>query len=75
MEIQLGLDIFYFTSYYGDAYMPALGMFYIQNKKQIGNYPFADIFFNFKVKRARVFLKVAWVVRPCSTKSITRLRT
>ena len=37
--------------------MPATGIFYIQNDKKIGNYPYCDIFLNFKIKQARIFIK------------------
>jgi hypothetical protein len=55
--IQPGIEVFYNTSYYADAYMPALRSFYTQDKKEIGNFIYADIFFNFRIKRARMFLK------------------
>jgi len=57
MEVQIGFDVSFYSSYYADAYMPALGQYYLQNKKQIGNYPFIDFFFNMKVKHANVFFK------------------
>ncbi len=56
-DIQLGIDIAYCTSYYGDAYMPALGQYYLQDKKMIGNYPFIDFFFNMKVRHAVFLIK------------------
>ena len=55
--VQLGFDINYFSSYHANAYMPSLGLYYLQNKIQIGNYPFIDFFFVMKVKRAKVFFK------------------
>lgn len=55
--VQLGFDITYYSSYFADAYMPALGQFYQQNEKEFGNYPFVDFFFNMKIKHARVFFK------------------
>lgn len=57
VDVQLGFDISFHTSYYADAYMPALGHYYIQNEKLIGNYPFVDFFFNMKIKHARIFFK------------------
>jgi hypothetical protein len=60
-HVQLGFDVNYFSSYYADAYMPALGLFYLQNKMQIGNYPYLDFFFNMKVKHARFFFKTEHV--------------
>jgi hypothetical protein len=55
--IQPGFEIFYNTSYFADAYMPALRSFYAQSDKEIGNFIYADFFFNFRVKRARMFFK------------------
>ncbi len=57
MYVQIGFDVTYYSSYYADAYMPALGLFYRQNQKLVGNYPFADFFLNMKVKHVRFFFK------------------
>lgn len=57
LETQIGIDLFYNTSYYANAYMPATGMFYLQNQKQIGNYPYLDFFLSMKIKTARIFFK------------------
>jgi hypothetical protein len=55
--LQPGIDIMYNTAYYASAYMPALRMFYLQDEKKIGNYPYIDIFANLMVKRFRIFVK------------------
>ncbi|MEK6616290.1 MAG: putative porin [Bacteroidota bacterium] len=60
-DVQIGFDVTYFTSYYADSYMPALGQYYLQDEKKIGNYPFIDFFFNMKVKHARIFFKTEHV--------------
>lgn len=57
VDVQFGFDVTYFSSYYADAYMPALGLYYLQDEKKIGNYPYIDFFFSMKIKRARIFLK------------------
>jgi len=57
MYAQIGVDGFYNSSYYADAYMPALRSFYQQNSKKIGNYYYLDFFINMQVKRARLFVK------------------
>lgn len=54
---QWGFDLFYHTPYFGYAYMPAIGQFFLQREKKIGNYPFLDVFINVKLKRTRFFLK------------------
>ncbi len=57
--IQTGFQFFYFSSYYADAYMPALRDFYLQNEKKIGDHPYADVYITLQLKRARLFLKYA----------------
>jgi len=57
MEMQLGINMRYFSSYYANAYMPALRSFYIQDEKEFGNYPYFDVFLNAQIKRARLFIK------------------
>jgi len=61
LSIQVGADIFYYSSYMANIYMPALSQYYIQNEKRIGNYPFVDVFLNMKIKSARVFVKMEHV--------------
>ncbi len=58
MDLQIGFDFTYASSYYGLAYQPALNSFYYQKEKKIGNYPAADFFINFKIRQARLFFKV-----------------
>lgn len=58
LQFQIGATLFYFTQYYADSYCPAAGKFYLQQEKQIGNYPYIDVFLNLKIKRARIFGKI-----------------
>ncbi len=51
-----GLNFFYNTAYYADRYNPATRSFYLQDRKEIGNYLYMDIFINLKIQRARFFL-------------------
>ncbi|MBN2761512.1 MAG: hypothetical protein JXR41_00365, partial [Bacteroidales bacterium] len=53
----IGFDLLYNTSYYANAYMPSLAVFYQQKEKQLGNYPYLDVFLNIRLKRVRFFLK------------------
>ncbi len=55
--VQTGFQVTYFSSYYADSYMPELRQFYLQNEKQIGNYPYIDVYLTLMVKRARLFVK------------------
>ncbi len=57
LTAQFGFSVFYKTKFYADAYNPAIGQFYLQRKKLIGNYPLVDVFANLKWKKAIVFLK------------------
>ena len=61
LRLQIGVETSYATSYFGNAYNPALSAFHIQNDKQIGNYPFIDVFLNIRVKKLRAFFKVEHV--------------
>jgi Putative porin len=61
MRVQLGFDVFYNTSYYAPAYMPATGQFYQQRQNLYGDYPYVDVFLNLKIKRMRIFLKMRHV--------------
>jgi hypothetical protein len=56
LNTQLGADITYYSLYHPYAYMPATGRFFRQEKNTAGDYPFINLFLNFKVKRTRVFV-------------------
>jgi len=53
--LQPGLNFFYNTSYYADNYNPATRSFFLQNKNEIGDYLYMDVFINLKIQRARFF--------------------
>ncbi len=57
LRFQLGVDAYYWTSYYGQAYSPALARFYNQKEQLIGDYPFVGIFWNVEIKRLRFYLR------------------
>ena len=57
LSIEIGFDLYYYTRYKGYAYMPSYGMFYHQDEKKIGNYPYVDVFLTAKLKRTRFFVK------------------
>lgn len=56
LQMQTGIEAWYNTPYYADAWMPATHQFYLQNDKKIGNYVYIDVFLNLKIKRAFIFL-------------------
>ncbi len=53
-----GLDLHYHSSYYADAFMPATGLFYRQYEKKTGGFSLVDFYISFRIKTARVFLKL-----------------
>ena len=57
LNVQFGADMTYNTKYYAQAFDPALGMFYNQEKYKIGNNPYIDVFVNLQWKRACIFVK------------------
>jgi hypothetical protein len=57
LTAMLGFDLFYNTRYYANAYMPPLAAFCQQHEKQLGNYPYVDVFLNIRLKRVRFYLK------------------
>lgn len=57
LYFQFGVDVSYNSAYYANGYLPALGQFYLQSEKKIGDYPYVDVFLNMKISRARIFVK------------------
>jgi hypothetical protein len=57
LRLQVGVEASYSMSYYANAYNPALSDFHLQNDKEVGNYPFIDVFLNLRVKKLRAFVK------------------
>ncbi|MBP2284327.1 hypothetical protein H4V97_002645 [Flavobacterium sp. CG_23.5] len=55
--LQTGISLNYFTKYLGNEYNPVIGEFFVQNKKEIGNYPNLDFFINAKIQRTRIYFK------------------
>ena len=57
LTVQIGASVRYHTEYYGNAYMPALGQFYVQREVLIGNYPEMNVYANFHLKTVRFFVQ------------------
>ena len=53
---QTGVTFNYFTKYYANEYNPIIGEFFVQNKKEIGDFANFDFFFNAKIQRTRVYV-------------------
>ncbi len=58
LPIQIGFDVHYSSSYFSNAYSPAASVFYTQNTTKTGGYALVDFFINFKIKSARIFIKL-----------------
>lgn len=57
MFLQTGVTFTYFTKYFANDYNPLLGEFFVQNQKEIGDFPMLDFFVNARVKQTRIYLK------------------
>ena len=56
LDVQIGVDMRFFTKYYAPILNPALGQFCIQDVEQVGNYPVMNVYANFYVKNLRLKL-------------------
>lgn len=56
LDVQIGVDMRFFTKYYAPVLNPALGQFCVQSKEQVGNYPVMNVYANFYVKHIRLKL-------------------
>ncbi|MCM1355995.1 MAG: putative porin [Staphylococcus sp.] len=56
LQVQLGVDLDYYTSYYAPSYQPSTMAFYNQSEVKCGNYPFMNVYANMKLSRARFFV-------------------
>lgn len=61
LHVQLGVDCDYYTRYYAPGYQPALASFHTQNVEKVGNYPFMNLYANFKLQRARFYVMCSHV--------------
>lgn len=58
LDVQMGIDCDYYTSYRAMAYQPATMTFHNQPDRdlKVGNYPFMNAYFNFKLSKARFYV-------------------
>jgi len=56
LGFQTGIAARYNTAFYAPNYMPSTGQFYLQNEKEVGDYPKIDLYVNFRIKRTRIFV-------------------
>jgi hypothetical protein len=58
LQSRFGIDMTYNTNYFANGYFPLTGQFYLQNITNTKFYPTFDVWFSFKIKTFRIFLKV-----------------
>ncbi|MBI2721703.1 MAG: hypothetical protein HYX39_05975 [Bacteroidetes bacterium] len=63
LQLQIGAQVQYYSSFYGYAYMPASQVFYLQDRSVTGEYPFLDVYLNARIRPVNVFLKVENVLQ------------
>ncbi len=57
LQLQIGTDMMYNTTYFANGYFPALHQFYFQQKVKTGNYFFFDAFLNIRVQRINIYFR------------------
>ena len=60
LDVELGADATWFTSYYAPDFCPAINQFAIQKNEssrvELGEYPFLDVYANMRLKGVRFFV-------------------
>lgn len=59
--VQMGIDCDYYTKYKAVSYQPATMAFYNQQEVECGNYPFVNLYFNFKLSKTRFFVMMSHI--------------
>lgn len=59
--VQMGIDCDYYTKYKAVSYQPATMAFYNQREVECGNYPFVNLYFNFKLSKTRFFVMMSHI--------------
>lgn len=58
LQSRFGIDMTYNANYFANGYFPLTGQFFVQNTEVTKFYPVFDVWFSFKIKTFRIFLKV-----------------
>lgn len=56
LQVQLGVDCDYYTKYYAPKYQPGTASFANQHDVKLGNYPFMNVYANFKLSKTRFYV-------------------
>ncbi len=63
LRLQIGVDLYWRSGYYGNSYSPATQQFYLSDKSSnfnfLDGYLLGDVFINTQIKRGYVFLKLS----------------
>lgn len=57
LDMQAGVDVHWKSAYFANGYDVSVQQFYVQQVFQNRAFPLVDLFFNAKIKRARIFVK------------------
>jgi hypothetical protein len=57
LQIQTGVTVNYFTNYFANELNPIVSEFFVQSKREIGNFPTMDFFINGRIRQTRIFIK------------------
>ncbi|MGP2569646.1 putative porin [Ornithobacterium rhinotracheale] len=56
-QVMVGTSAYYYSKFKSRAFFPILNEWQLQNREDIGNYPYVDIFANLKVRQMRIYLR------------------
>ncbi len=57
LYLQTGFGVKYFSKFYMNGYDPLLSELYVQDDKEIGEFPIIDFFINAKIQQTRLYFK------------------
>ncbi|MCS6968776.1 MAG: putative porin [Cytophagales bacterium] len=69
LDGQIGLDFHWKSAFYANAYMPATSQFILNDRYLTDGFPVLDAFFNFKISRALLFVKVTNLLQDIAGKA------
>jgi hypothetical protein len=58
LQLNVGAQGEWFQSFYAYEYMPATQMFFLQEDRPTGNYPYLDLYLNARIRPVTIFIKV-----------------
>jgi hypothetical protein len=59
LDLKIGSTLSYFSSYYPNAYSPALGHFYLQDDQLFGDFPFLTVYAKIMIESVNVEFQLA----------------